>query len=392
VVILAIHNRYQIRGGEDASHEAKVQMLTAAGHTVQDLIFDNASIRNAPNAALQALWNTAAYDKIGALIASCRPDVLDVDNFFPLASPSIYYAASRHGIPIVQTLHNYRLICPGSTLFRNGAVCEDCVGSRIPWRGAAHGCYRQSIPASLAVTAMLTVHNLLATWEKRVSLFVALTEFCKQKFIQGGLPAGRIAVKPNFVQTDLGPGTGDANYALYAGRLTEEKGILSLLQAWKAVRGGTLVIVGDGPLAPDVKRAAEMHQSIKFLGSVSAGEARELMGRARVLVFPSIWYECLPMVIIESFCRGTPVIANRLGSMEYLIRDGETGWLLDPANPDSLAEALSNIFAVPERPASMRLAARTMFEANYTAKRNHQLLVEIYERAGLHPAEHNLHA
>ena len=383
MVVLAVHNRYQARGGEDASHEAKVQMLTSAGHIVHELEFDNANIRSAPKVALQASWNAVAHDKITAEIESLRPDVLDVDNFFPLASPSIYYAASHRGLPIVQTLHNYRLICPGSTLFRNGAVCEDCVGSRMPWRGAVHGCYRQSIPASLAVTAMLTVHNLLATWEKRVNVFVVLTEFCRQKFIEGGLPAELIAVKPNFVQTDLGPGSGDAGYALYAGRLTEEKGILSLLQAWKDVRGGTLVVIGDGPLAPDVKRAAETCQSIKYLGSLPANDARELMGRARVLVFPSIWYECMPMVIIESFCRGTPIIANRLGSMECLIDDGENGWLVDPANPASLGEALSMVFGAPEKPASMRPAARATFEANYTAKRNHQLLMDIYDRAGV---------
>ena len=383
MVVLAVHNKYQARGGEDASHTAKVQMLASAGHIVHELEFDNANIRNASKVALQASWNAVAHDKITAEIDSLRPDVLDVDNFFPLASPSIYYAASHRGLPIVQTLHNYRLICPGSTLFRNGAVCEDCVGSRMPWRGAVHGCYRQSIPASLAVTAMLTVHNLLGTWEKRVNVFVVLTEFCRQKFIEGGLPAELIAVKPNFVQTDLGPGSGDAGYALYAGRLTEEKGILSLLQAWKDVRGGTLVVIGDGPLAPDVKRAAETCQSIKYLGSLPANDARELMGRARVLVFPSIWYECMPMVIIESFCRGTPIIANRLGSMECLIDDGENGWLVDPANPASLGEALSMVFGAPEKPASMRPAARATFEANYTAKRNHQLLMDIYDRAGV---------
>lgn len=383
MVVLSVHNKYQARGGEDASHEAKVQMLMSAGHIVHDIAFDNANIRNASKVALQASWNTAAHDKIAAVIESLRPDVLDVDNFFPLASPSIYYAASHRGIPIVQTLHNYRLICPGSTLFRNGAVCEDCVGTRMPWRGAVHGCYRQSIPASLAVTAMLTVHNFLGTWQRRVNLFVVLTEFCRQKFIEGGLPAERIAVKPNFVQPDLGPGPGDENYVLYAGRLSEEKGIRALLQAWKAVRGGNLVIIGDGPLAPDVKKAAETCRSIKYLGSVPATKVRELMGRARVLVFPSIWYEGLPMVIIESFSRGTPIIANRLGSMECLIQDGENGWLVDPSNPASLTEALCSVFAAPEKPASMRLVARETFEANYTAKRNHQLLMEIYDRAGV---------
>lgn len=383
MVVLTVHNKYQIRGGEDASHEAKVQMLRAAGHNVHDVPFDNASIRSASKAAVEALWNTTAYDKIAGLIASLQPDVLDVDNFFPLASPSIYYAASRCGIPVIQTLHNYRLLCPGSTLFRSGRVCEDCLGSRVPWRGAVHACYRESVLATGAVAAMLTVHNLLGTWRKRVSLFVALTEFCRQKFIEGGLPAERIVVKPNFLQTDLGPGPGDENYVLYAGRLTEEKGIPSLLQAWKAVRGGTLVIIGDGPLAPEVKRAAQANESIKFLGSLPANEARDLMGRARVLVFPSVWYECLPMVIIESFCRGTPIIANRLGSMESLIRHGENGWLVDPANPASLADALSAVFATPERPASMRASARAAFEANYTEETNRKLLMEIYDRAGV---------
>jgi glycosyltransferase involved in cell wall biosynthesis len=381
--ILAVHNKYQLRGGEDECHDAKVRLLVSRGHDVREVIFDNSVIAdgNRLALALSTCWNRHAYSRLTEAASDWRPDIIDIDNFFPLGSPSIHYAARSLNIPTVQTLHNYRLLCPGANLFRNGAVCEECIGRKAPWPGFVHRCYRDSIGASAAVTAMISVHNALGTWQSKVTLFVALTEFARRKFIEGGLPPERIAVKPNFVEKDAGPSAGDGGYALYAGRLSAEKGIHGLLHAWSRAGTGRLIIAGDGPLAPLVQRAAEASQNIEFDGRKPLSEIHELMGRARVLLFPSLCYEGLPGVVMESFCQGTPVIANRLGSMSELICDGETGWLVDPNNPDAFAAAIREALSEPARTRTMRIACRAAFQARYTAEANYGYSMDVYNRA-----------
>jgi glycosyltransferase involved in cell wall biosynthesis len=382
--VLAIHNRYQIRGGEDSSRDSKLRLLTSQGHAVREVTFDNAAItgQNAILTGLKATWNQAAYEGLKQSVSAWRPDIVDVDNFFPLASPSIYYAARECGVPVIQTLQNYRLLCPGGTLFRNGRVCELCVGKPMPWPGVAHGCYRNSRAASLAATTMLTIHNLWGTWAKQVTLFVTGTEFCKRKFVDGGLPEDRILVKPNFLSPDPGPGPGDGDYLLFAGRLTEDKGILALLEAGRRIETGTLLIAGEGPLRPVIQEAARCQPNIQYIGPQGASEIRELMGRAKALVFPSLWFEGFPMAIVESLARGTPVIASRLGSMAEIVQDGKNGWLVEPGNRDCLAEAMLHVLREdPARAARLRASTRIDFEENYTAERNYARLMLTYEKA-----------
>jgi glycosyltransferase involved in cell wall biosynthesis len=382
--VLAIHNQYQIRGGEDSSRDSKLRLLIAQGHTVRELTFDNAAItrQNAILAGLRASWNQAAYQGLKRSLSAWKPDIVDVDNFFPLASPSIYYAARECGVPVVQTLQNYRLLCPGGTLFRNGRVCELCVGKPMPWQAVAHACYRNSRAASLAATTMLTIHNVWGTWAKQVTLFVTGTESCRSKFIAGGLPGDRILVKPNFLSPDPGKGSGDDDYVLFAGRLTEEKGIRPLLDAGRRLTTGTLLIAGEGTLRPVVQEAAGKWPHIRYLGPRSAAEIQELMGRAKALVFPSIWFEGFPMAIVEAFSRGTPVIASRLGSMAEIVQAGKNGWLIEPGNPDQLADAIGHVFGDdPISAARLRASTRTDFEEHYTAERNYERLMLTYEKA-----------
>jgi glycosyltransferase involved in cell wall biosynthesis len=381
--VLAVHNKYQIRGGEDTSRESKLRLLTANGHSVREILFDNTTISGAGAAivGIRASWNQSSYEEVRQIAVSWKPDVMDVDNFFPIGSPAVFYSARDCGVPVVQTLHNYRLMCPGGTLFRKGKVCEVCVGKRMPWAGVAYGCYRDSRAASAAVSTMLTIHNVVGTWAKKVTLFVTLTEFSKQKFVEGGIPEDRIFVKPNFLSPDPGQGPGDAGYVLFAGRLTEEKGIPLLLEAWKRITEGTLIIAGDGPLAPAVRDAAQTSSRIRYVGPKTSSEVQELMGRAKALVFPSIWFEGFPMVIVESLSRGTPVVANRLGSMAEIIRDGETGWLIEPGDPTALARTISRIFAEPQTAERMRSIARNDFQSKYTAERNYEALMLAYSQA-----------
>lgn len=382
--ILTIHNKYKYRGGEDEVREAEEQLLQSRGHQVRSLIFDNEGIRgvSAVVSGLSASWSQASYRRTADEIASWHPDLVSVHNFFPLATPAIHYAATRAGVPVVQTLHNFRLLCPGAYLFRDGRPCEDCLGKVVPWPGIVHACYRQSYSASASVAAMVSVHNLLKTWQKQVTLFFALTEFARDKFIQGGFPPERLVVKPNFVSTDLGPGRGESDFIFYAGRLTEEKGVPLLLKAWQAAKPrGRLLLAGDGPLAPSVRAFAESTDSIQYLGQLPLAEIYEHMGNARAFVFPSLWYEGMPRGIIEAFSRGTPVIASRLGSMAEMIRHEETGWLVESGNCSALADAISASFSDRFDRNVMRSAARVEFERNYTADRQYDLLIDAYQGA-----------
>ena len=382
--VLSIHNKYQVRGGEDEVREAEDQLLETKGHDVRQLSFDNVSISGlqAVRAGFTTPWSRAAYLRVAGEIAASRPDIVSVHNFFPLATPAVYYAAARAGVPVVQTLHNFRILCPAAALFRNGSPCEKCVGKQIPWPGIVHACYRGSRPASSAVAAMLSIHNLRKTWHRQVALFFTLTEFSRRKFIEGGLPQERLVVKPNFVPFDLGPGPGDGDFVFYAGRLSVEKGIPQLLKAWQETKpAGRIVFAGDGPLAPLVRDAAQTIDSIQYLGPLPLRETYEWMGKARALVFPSLMYEGMPRAIIEAFCRGTPVIANRAGSIAEMVRDGETGWLLDSRDSGALRNVLARLSAEKGRLRHMRAAARTEFERNYTADRQYEHLVRGYQRA-----------
>jgi glycosyltransferase involved in cell wall biosynthesis len=382
--ILTVHNRYQLRGGEDEVHDAEEQLLRSRGQEVRPLTLDNAAIGGfgAVFAGLSSAWSPSSYERVAAEITSWRPDIVNVHNFFPLATPAVHYAAARAGVPVVQTLHNFRTLCPNAILFREGKPCEQCLGKMVPWPGITHACYRDSYTATAAVAAMISVHNLRKTWQTQVTLFFALSEFARQKFIQAGFPADRVVVKPNFVSTDLGPGSGDGDFILYAGRLSEEKGISLLLDAWAMRKPqARLLLAGDGPLAPLVRERSANDGSIQYLGRLSLADTYGYMGKARALAFPSLCYEGMPRVIIESFSRGTPVIANRSGSMAEMIRDQETGWLVDRGDCVALADALCFAFSDQFDGARVRSAARAEFERNYTANRQYDLLMNAYHRA-----------
>jgi glycosyltransferase involved in cell wall biosynthesis len=327
------------------------------------------------------LWNQAVYRELRALIRRERPQVAHFHNTFPLISPAAYYAARAEGVPVVQTLHNYRLLCPNALFFREGRVCEDCLGKTFPWPGVAHACYRGSRPASGTIAAMLSAHRTLGTWKGAVNLYIALTEFARRKFVEGGLPSEKIVVKPNFVHPDPGMGQGRGDYVLFVGRLSKEKGLDTLLAAQEQLgKEVQLKLVGDGPLAPRVAEAAR-RQKLEWLGQLPKDQVLGLMKEARALIFPSLWYEGFPMVIAEAYAVGLPVIASDLGSMSSLIDHRRTGLRFRPGDPKDLAAQVRWAVAHPAELGLMRRAARAKFEAEYAAERNYQLLLEIYERA-----------
>ena len=379
--ILSIHNNYQIRGGEDESRESEERLLREMGHEVEVYQENNDRVATlgSVNMALRTIWSQEAYNIVQEKLTAKTCDVVHVQNFFPLISPSVYYAAQAKGVPVVQTLRNYRLLCPNALFFRDGQVCEDCMGKAIPYPGVVHKCYRENLAASGVTAAMLTFHRVMQTWKQKVDLYIALTEFARQKFIEGGLPGEKIVVKPNFVHPDPGKGEGQGGYALFVGRLSVEKGLDTLLAAWELLKNPMpLKIVGDGPLASQVAEAAQKFPQVEWLGRKSIAEVHALMGEAMVLIFPSKWYETFGRVAVEGFAKGTPAIAANIGAIAELVDRDRTGLHFQPGNPTDLAAKVEWVIQHPKELAQMRQEARAEFEAKYTAQENYRRLMEIY--------------
>jgi glycosyltransferase involved in cell wall biosynthesis len=383
--VLLVHNYYQQPGGEDQVFATEAALLEAHGHSVVRYTVHNDQVAemNPLSLVQTTLWNKTVYRELRALICRERPQGAHFHNTFPLISPAAYYAAKAEGVPVVQTLHNYRLLCPsqGGFFLRQGKVCEDCLGQFLPWPGIVHSCYRNSKAGTAVHVMMLSWHRAVQTWTKMVDVYIALTEFAQQKFIQGGLPAEKMVVKPNFVYPDPSSGEGQGGYALFVGRLSPEKGTDTLLAAWERLDGKVpLKIVGDGPLSLQVDKAVQRLPEVEWLGRLPKTQVLTLMKDAHVLIFPSLWYEGFPMVIAEAFAVGLPVVASELGSMSSLIAPGRTGLHFRPGNPEDLAAQVEWTLKHPAELAQMRREARAEFEAKYTAAQNYQMLMEIYER------------
>jgi len=382
--ILIVHNHYQQAGGEDEVFRAEAALLRQHGHSVLTLTEENGEVRglHALAAARDAVWSTRFQRRLTESLRQTRPDVVHFHNTFFRVSPAAYYACRDAGVTAVQTLHNYRLMCPAATFYRDGRVCEDCVGSAVAFPGIRRGCYRRSRVQTAVVAGMLTVHRRLGTWQRCVDRYIAMTEFARAKFIAGGLPAEKIAVKPNFCPVDPGIGRGAGGYALFVGRLSAEKGVETLMAAWSRLGGRVpLMIVGDGPLAPRVQEFVARTDRCQWLGWEPKERVLELMRSAMFLVVPSECYEMFPLVLAEAYATGLPVIGSRLGSVGAVVVDGQTGLCVRPADPDDLAAKVEWAVSHPDELAEMRTNARAEFEAKYTPERNYQMLMEIYDQA-----------
>jgi glycosyltransferase involved in cell wall biosynthesis len=382
--ILQVHNFYRQAGGEDRVVAAEYGLLTANGHSVLQYTVHNNQVDKtaALDLGLKTIWNGESYQTVRRLIAEERIDLVHVHNTLPLLSPAVYDGAAAQQTPVVQTLHNYRLLCPAATFYREGAVCELCLDKAIKYPAVRHRCYRGSLPASAAVSIMLAVHHLLGTYKRKIHTYIALTNFARAKFCEGGLPAERITVKPNFVEDDPRAGSGNGGYALFAGRLTEEKGVATLLDAWSnSPCAIPLKIVGDGPMQRFVSKRATGLANVEYLGAVDYARVIELLKEAAFLVFPSRWYEGMPMVVLEAMACGTPVVAFGIGSMNDLIVDGINGVKLALQDSGALAGFLKNPSELTESMTHLRSSTRAYFEQNFTAKRNYGLLLDIYNRA-----------
>ena len=382
--VLCVHNRYIQPGGEDQVFESEAQLLAQNGVRVEKVeeqtTYPSGLVRKI-EAAMDCVWSRSWHQKFKTLLRDMRPDVVHIHNFFSVISPSVYYACKDEGVPVVQTLHNYRLTCPAASFYRDGKICEECL-DHGPFRAVRYGCYRESKLATAALATMLEVHRRKNTWTEMVDCYVALTEFAREKMIEGGLPANRIRVKPNFVLPDPGPRTSDGDYALFVGRLVDLKGVGTLVKAWSKLPASIpLVIAGDGPYRPEMEKLISDFKlaNVDYRGRLSRNETLATMKGARFLMFPSEWYEGFPVTIAESFACGVPVLCSRLGGMQEIVDDGRTGLHFTSGDAADMAEKVQWAWSNPEETSKMGLEARAEFEAKYSAERNFGMLTEIYE-------------
>jgi glycosyltransferase involved in cell wall biosynthesis len=385
--ILVVHNAYQHRGGEDAVVDAEIALLREYGHTVE--IYqqhnDKLSQMSRAAAAVSTVWSRRCAHEVDQACRQFMPDVIHAHNTFPLISPSLYWVAAKRNIPVVQTLHNFRLLCPQAIFLRNGKICEDCIG-HIPWRAVARKCYRESTAQTAVLVSMLAAHRALGTYRQRVTRYIALNTFARDKYVAGGLPAPLFRIKPNFIGSTGVPTWNARHGGIYVGRLSSEKGLDVLAGAVPLVPDASIDVIGTGPM----QVLAEQVFGERYLGFLPLDQILRRMHAAQFLVLPSICYENSPRTIVEAFSCGLPVIASRLGALIDIVRDGVTGLLFEPGDADDLAAKIAWANAHPQEMVRMGKAARTEYEAKYTPERNHEMLMTIYEDAieSLHKERH----
>ncbi|OZC03348.1 hypothetical protein BSZ36_10365 [Rubricoccus marinus] len=383
LTVLLVHNFYQHPGGEDRVFEVEGEMLEQRGHRVLRYTLRNEEVDEMNRVALAArtVWSRDAYREVLEIVEREGVDVVHVHNTLPLASPSVYHAAQDGGAAVVQTLHNFRFICPGALLLRDGELCHDCVGKSVATPAIQHKCYRGSTAATAAVVATTAIHKAAGTYASKVDRYIALSDFARGLFIEGGLPADQIAVKPNALQDDPVQGPG-GEYALFAGRLGKGKGIQVLLDAWSMDPDlPHLKIAGDGELSHLVTEAASGDPRIEWLGWCNGDEMAQLMREAAVLVTPSMWYEGWPLVAIEAMGLGTPVVATNHGVFPEMIIDGVTGSLVPRGDAGALGQAVRRLLSDPEMLKEIRHATWELYRERFTREINYLQLRRIYADA-----------
>jgi glycosyltransferase involved in cell wall biosynthesis len=382
--VLMLHNRYLDAGGEDLATSADVALLREHGHQVTLLEQDNREIASLGRArtAMGTLWSGRSFRRVEKELGSDSYDVLHVQNFFPLWSPAVYYAAAKCGVPAVQTLHNYRLMCVNAFLYRDHHVCEDCLGKSLPWPGVVHACYRNSRAASAVVAGMTGLHNLMGTWSRKVQKYIAVSEYARDKYIAAGWLAEKIAVRPNFLHPAPAPGPGGGGYALYAGRLSPEKGIATMIEAWKSAdKPLPLKIVGEGPLRELVRASCGGASLMEHLGYMPLPDLLNLMGQADILIFPSEWQETMGRTVMEAFAMGTPVLASALGPSLTMVVPGVNGFHFAAGDVRSLRAQVEWCSRNLHEVRALRKGARAGFEQRYTGPASLEKLESIYREA-----------
>ena len=386
--ILVIHNRYRQSGGEDHAFRQEADLLLARGHTVIEYIDTNDRFDDAHPVAesLRAVWSQESYRRIAAIVRDAQPEIAHFHNTFLKISPAAYYACQDAGVPVVQTLHNYRLGCVNGCCVRASSPCQTCMPSPFAWRAVVHGCYRNSRPASLAVAGLHAIHRAAGTYRSKVDAFISTSHFARTLHIRSGVPEDRCFVKPNFsadvAEVVRPPSPRGAPYALFVGRLCEEKGIHVALEAWAAYRlSMPLKVVGVGPSEAALREKYGANPAVEFIGSVPRQEVMRLMVAADFLVHPSLVFENCGLVVIEALSAGLPCVVSGHGSFAELVDHKVSGLHFRPGNAAELAASVMWMEHHPAERERMRLSARARFLSEFTAGRNYETLMGVYEYA-----------
>jgi glycosyltransferase involved in cell wall biosynthesis len=386
--VLLVHNHYRTSApsGEDAVAENERNLLEENGVVVvpyekfNDDVDDSSFLKRI-RLGLGYAWSRRTYSEVSLLIRQTHPEIAHLHSIHPQISPSVYAACQDMEVPVVHTLHNYRYVCPGALLQRDGRPCEECVG-RLPFNALRYRCYRDSLAATGSIFWMISYNRLRGTFTKQVNRYIALTEFAASRLESGGLPADRIEVKPNFLSVASSVVKERQNYAVYVGRLSEEKGVKTLLTAWSSVIGLPLKVLGDGPLRAELElKARELALEVEFMGARSKEEVLSTVGNALLQIVPSEWYEGFPMVILEAYACATPVVASRIGSLAEVVHDGVTGLHFEAGNPADLARKVNTLGSNPDLASRLGMEARGLFLGKYTPEQNFKMLLGIYKRA-----------
>ncbi|MDA7662514.1 glycosyltransferase [Pirellulaceae bacterium] len=380
------HNFYQQPGGEDRVFWDESEMMQQAGHNVMTYTRDNDEISSLSKAqiATKTFWNREVLSDLASKFKTFKPDIVHFHNTFPLISPSAYQAAHRSGAAVIQSLHNYRWICPNGNLIYKGKICETCVKKTVALPAIYRKCYRNSAIATAVTTGMLAYHKTRKTLNKWVNRFIALTDFCKTKFVQGGFDPQKISVKQNFVSNPVVKNTKTVRpkNACFVGRLNDEKGVRFLLDAWREGKHDIVLnIAGDGPLKQKVKDAASETKNIVYHGQLDHHQTLDLIANATVQIVPSLYYEPFGLVVIEAFSAATPVIASRLGSLADLVSHEHDGMLFSANDQVDLNEKLIAFFSDSQQHESYQRNALQTFHSKFTKEKNLELLLSIYDQA-----------
>lgn len=374
--VVVLHSRYGSGAvsGENRVVADEVRLLRDDHHEVELVSPSASEVHGRPaSLALRAVWSQESTKHLRSLIRELKPDVIHVHNVFPMLSPAVLRAVD---VPVVMTLHNYRLACLPATLLRDGDVCEACVG-KTPWRGVVHACYRDSRLASAALFTSITLHRTLGTFD-RVALFAAVSDFVRRKHVAAGIDPSKIMVKPNFAwESPIRSGAGE--YFLYLGRLSAEKGTDWLLNMWRR-EFPPLVMAGAGPLNAMVANAAKGNANIRWTGVVSPQEAGRLLQQARAVVVPSILYDAAPRTILEAYAAGVPVIGHDIGGITELVDSGRSGILASRLNATEWVTAVERLTDDSESE-RMGQEALSTWSRNYSPDVAKLNLQGLYDRA-----------
>lgn len=387
--ILLVHNHYgsQAPSGENHAFELERDLLLSFGHEVQTYERHSNTLRSRGplgviHGGLITAWNIAAAQEMRRRVSMFKPDIVHAHNTFPMISPSIFSAAK--GAARILTLHNYRLFCPNAIPMRDGQSCTDCMDKKSVAPSIRHGCYRNSRAATLPIALNVALNRWRGTWLTDVERFIALTDFQRDTLVQAGLPENRVEVKPNFYpgHPKRIPFLKRANRVVFAGRLSEEKGVADLVEAWLAwgANAPELRIVGDGPLLAPLKTRAERNSRIVFVGQVTREVAATEIANASLLLVPSRWFEGFPMVLRESFAFGVPVAVSDQGALPSIAAEAG-GIVFQSKSPGDILAKVRPLFSDQDQLSFMAEQSVKAFETKYTESQNYETLMSIYQHA-----------